>query len=75
MQQLSFEFTRPANLCPTAFSDDRREQVGIGDDTLDCHPHLFKTHFSDDMSGLYRNDWKGNFDNMTLPARVCAETG
>jgi hypothetical protein len=61
-----------------ALSDDGMEQagmgIGVGDYNLDGALDLFKTHFSDDTSGLYRNDGKGNFDNTTLAARIGVET-
>src|SRR5204862_3552608 len=61
-----------------ALSDDRTEQagmgVGIGDYDLDGHLDLFKTHFADDANVLYRNDGKGNFDDVTRTSRVGMET-
>src|SRR5438309_5978443 len=61
-----------------ALSDDGMEQagmgVGIGDYNLDGHLDLFKTHFIDDTSGFYRNDGKGNFDEVTRLAKVGVET-
>ena len=52
-----------------ALSDDGMEQagmgVGVGDYDLDGHLDLFKTHFADDANGLYHNDGKGNFDDVT----------
>ena len=61
-----------------ALSDDGMEQagmgVGIGDYNLDGHLDLFKTHFISDTSGLYRNDGKGNFDDVTRAARTGVET-
>ena len=61
-----------------ALSDDGGEQagmgVGVGDYDLDGHIDLFKTHFADDASGLYHNDGKGNFDDVTRTARVAVET-
>ena len=42
--------------------------VGIGDYNLDGHLDLFKTHFADDTNGLYHNDGKGNFDDVTRVA-------
>lgn len=61
-----------------ALSDDGEEQagmgVGVGDYVLDGHLDLFKTHFADDASVLYRNDGKGNFDDVTRPSRVGVET-
>lgn len=61
-----------------ALSDDGMEQagmgVGIGDYNLDGHLDLFKTHFIGDTSGFYRNDGKGNFDEVTRAARIGVET-
>jgi len=61
-----------------ALSDDGAEQagmgVGIGDYDLDGHLDLFKTHFADDANGLYHNDGKGNFDEVTRSTRVGVET-
>jgi enediyne biosynthesis protein E4 len=48
--------------------------VGIGDYNLDGHLDLFKTHFIGDTCGLYRNDGKGNFDELTRAAKVGVET-
>jgi hypothetical protein len=61
-----------------ALSDDGMEQagmgVGIGDYSLDGHLDLFKTHFIDDTCGLYRNDGKGNFDDVSRMTKVAVET-
>jgi len=61
-----------------ALSDDGVEQagmgIGIGDYDLDGHLDLFKTHFVDDANGLYHNDGKGNFDEVTRSTRVAVET-
>jgi enediyne biosynthesis protein E4 len=61
-----------------ALSDDGMEQagmgVGVGDYDLDGHLDLFKTHFAEDANGLYHNDGKGNFDDMTRPSRVAVDT-
>src|SRR5262245_16185009 len=61
-----------------ARSEDGAEQagmgVGIGDYDLDGHLDLFKTHFADDANGLYRNDGKGNFDDVTRTSGVGVET-
>ena len=61
-----------------ALSDDGMEQagmgVGIGDYNLDGALDIFKTHFADDTNGLYRNDGKGNFDDVTLAAKIGVET-
>jgi len=59
-------------------SDDGVEQagmgVGIGDYNLDGHLDLFKGHFTDDTSALYRNDGKGNFSDVTLSSGLGVET-
>ena len=47
---------------------------GIGDYNLDGHLDLFKTHFIGDTSGFYRNDGKGNFDEVTRAAKIGVET-
>jgi hypothetical protein len=61
-----------------ALSDDGSEQagmgVGVGDYNLDGHLDLFKTHFADDTCGLYRNNGKGNFEDVTLASRIGVET-
>ncbi len=61
-----------------ALSDDGMEQagmgVGVGDYNLDGHLDLFKTHFIGDTSGVYRNDGKGNFDEVTHLAKIGVET-
>ena len=61
-----------------ALSDDGMEQagmgVGVGDFDLDGHLDLFKTHFADDANGLYHNDGKGNFDDITGSSRVAVDT-
>jgi hypothetical protein len=61
-----------------ALDNDGAEQagmgVGVGDYDLDGHIDLYKTHFVDDSNGLYHNDGKGNFDDVTRPARVAVET-
>src|SRR5712671_2212676 len=61
-----------------ALSNDGAEQagmgVGLGDYDLDGHLDIFKTHFADDANGLYRNDGKGSFDDVTRPAHLAVET-
>ncbi|MGA2020434.1 MAG: CRTAC1 family protein [Candidatus Sulfotelmatobacter sp.] len=61
-----------------ALSDDGMEQagmgVGVGDYDLDGHLDLFKTHFADDANGLYHNDGKGNFDDLTRSSRLAVDT-
>jgi hypothetical protein len=54
------------------------EQAGMGiatgDYDLDGNLDLFKTHFADDTNVLYRNDGKGNFDDVTIRAGMGVET-
>ena len=61
-----------------ALSEDGMEQagmgVGLGDYNLDGHLDLFKTHFIGDTPGFYKNDGKGNFDDVTRAVKVGVET-
>jgi hypothetical protein len=61
-----------------ALNEDGMEQagmgVGIGDYDLDGNLDLFKTHFADDTNILYRNDGKGNFDDVTIRSGLGVET-
>jgi hypothetical protein len=58
-------FTDVAPDAYVAFSDDGREQAGmgstVGDYDNDGWPDLFKTNFSDDTSSLYHNNHDGTF--------------
>ncbi|HET8823981.1 MAG TPA: CRTAC1 family protein, partial [Terriglobales bacterium] len=47
--------------------------VGIGDYNLDGHLDIFKTHFVNQAPGLYRNNGKGEFDEVTLIAGLGGE--
>ncbi|RXH56109.1 CRTAC1 family protein [Granulicella sibirica] len=61
-----------------ALSDEGTEQAGmgiaIGDYDLDGSLDIFKTHFSDDTSILYKNDGTGNFSDVTTKAGIAVET-
>ncbi len=61
-----------------ALNEDGNEQagmgVGIGDFNLDGNLDIFKTHFADDTNVLYRNDGKGNFDDVTIASGLGVET-
>ena len=48
--------------------------IAVGDYNLDGKLDLFKTHFSDDTSALFRNDGKANFTDCTLAAGFGVET-
>jgi len=47
--------------------------VGIGDYNLDGHIDLVKTHFLDQATGLYRNDGRAAFDDVTAAAGLSRE--
>jgi hypothetical protein len=48
--------------------------VGVGDYNLDGHTDLVKTHYYNQAPGLYRNDGKGNFEDVTIEAGLNKET-
>jgi hypothetical protein len=58
-------FTDVAANAYVAYSEDGREQAGMGSTVADYDgdgwPDIFKTNFSDDTSALYRNDKDGTF--------------
>lgn len=47
--------------------------VGIGDYELDGHLDLVKTHFMNEATGIYHNNGKGQFEDMTGPAGFSSE--
>jgi len=61
-----------------ALNEDGMEQagmgLGIGDYNLDGNLDILKTHFADDTVVLYRNDGKGNFEDVTNSAGLGVET-
>ncbi|MGB7190583.1 MAG: CRTAC1 family protein, partial [Acidobacteriaceae bacterium] len=61
-----------------AFSGDGDEQagmgLGVGDYDLDGHTDIFKTHFMNDANGLFHNNGKGVFEDVTVPSRLAVET-
>jgi hypothetical protein len=61
-----------------ALSDDGKEQAGmgiaVGDYNLDGKLDIFKTHFLDDTSILYRNDGDAGFSDVTIPSGIGVET-
>jgi hypothetical protein len=71
-------FAEEGVLRGVALSEDGMEQagmgVGIGDYDLDGHLDIFKTHFAEDTNGLYHNDGKGNFEDVTRAAKIGVET-
>ncbi len=61
-----------------AVSADGRQMsgmgVGVGDYNLDGHIDLVKTHILDEATGIYSNDGKGDFDDLTIQAGLNNET-
>lgn len=61
-----------------ALNEDGMEQagmgLGIGDYNLDGNLDIFKTHFADDTSILYKNEGKMNFQDVTIVAGIGVET-
>jgi len=61
-----------------ALSDEGTEQAGmgiaVGDYNLDGKLDIFKTHFSDDTSILYRNDGPAGFQDVTIETEIAVET-
>ncbi len=61
-----------------ALNEDGMEQagmgLGIGDYNLDGTLDILKTHFADDTAVLYRNDGKGNFEDVTNSSGLGVET-
>ena len=47
--------------------------VGVGDYNLDGHLDLVKTHFQNQSTGLYRNNGKGEFEDVTAQAGLNPE--
>jgi hypothetical protein len=71
-------FTEDGLARGVALNEDGMEQagmgLGIGDFNLDGSLDIFKTHFSEDTSILYRNDGKGNFTDATMASGLGVET-
>ena len=61
-----------------ALSDDGMEQagmgIGVGDLRLKGNLDIVKTHFAADTPGLYFNNGKGDFSDMTMRAGLGVET-
>src|SRR5207248_4484684 len=71
-------FTETGLESGVSLSEDGQVQsgmgVGIGDFDTDGALDIFKTHFRDDTPGLYRNNGKGSFRDVTLAAGLSVET-
>lgn len=71
-------FTEAGLETGVALNEDGMEQagmgVGVGDYNLDGSLDILKTHFADDTAVLYRNDGKGNFEDVTNASGLGVET-
>jgi hypothetical protein len=71
-------FTEMGLEAGVALNSDGVEQagmgLGVGDYNLDGNLDIFKTHFADDTSILYKGDGKGNFDDTTTRTGLGVET-
>ena len=47
--------------------------VGVGDYTLDGHLDIVRTHFYNQSTGLYLNDGKGDFDDVSIKSGLSVE--
>ncbi len=61
-----------------ALNEDGQEQagmgLGIGDFACDGNLDILKTHFTEDTPALYRNNGKGDFQDVTLRSGLGVET-
>jgi hypothetical protein len=61
-----------------ALNEDGGEQagmgVGVGDFNLDGRLDIVKTHFTEDTAVLYRNEGRGNFQDVTIASGLAVET-
>jgi hypothetical protein len=61
-----------------ALNEDGMEQAGMGlgisDYNLDGSLDILKTHFADDTAVLYKNDGKGDFEDVTNSSGLGVET-
>jgi hypothetical protein len=71
-------FTEQGLESGVSLSEDGQEQagmgLGIGDFDADGNLDIFKTHFRGDTNGLYRNNGKGYFRDVTIRAGLGVET-
>jgi hypothetical protein len=70
-------FREEALLRGIAVSNDGQRMsgmgVGVGDFTLDGHLDIDRTHFYNQSTGLYLNDGKGNFNDVSSQAGLGVE--
>jgi hypothetical protein len=71
-------FTETGLESGVALNEDGKEQAGmgvaIGDFDLDGNLDIFKSHFADDTSVLYKNDGEANFRDETIRSGLGVET-
>ena len=71
-------FREEALVRGVALSNDGRQMggmgVGLGDYDLSGHLDIVKTHFAHQPLGIYKNDGKGNFDDLTNEAGLNVES-
>ena len=65
-------FTEVGAIAGVAYSNDGREQAGMGIDSADYDndgwPDIAKANFSDDSNNLFHNDHNGEFTDMAGPS-------
>ncbi|HEY6339701.1 MAG TPA: CRTAC1 family protein [Candidatus Sulfotelmatobacter sp.] len=70
-------FREEALIRGVALSSDGRLMggmgVSVGDYDLDGHLDILKTHFQNQATGLYRNNGKADFEDVTAPAGLSNE--
>jgi enediyne biosynthesis protein E4 len=78
MNQRDGTFREEGLVRGASLNEDGMEQagmgIGIGDFDLNGTLDIFKTHFADDTNIIYRNDGKGNFEDLTARAGLGVET-
>ncbi|MBV6430515.1 MAG: hypothetical protein IANPNBLG_00629 [Bryobacteraceae bacterium] len=78
MNQKDGTFKEEGLIRGAALNEDGMEQagmgIGIGDFDLNGNLDIFKTHFADDTSIVYRNDGTANFEDLTARAGLGVET-
>jgi enediyne biosynthesis protein E4 len=78
MNQRNGTFHEEALLRGIALSGEGQEMggmgAGVGDYNLDGHSDIVRTHYYNQATGLYRNNGKAYFDDVTVEAGLNKET-